>query len=224
MSATVTEVVKFVAPNAATNFVALFNLRDAHELRRKINDTTPEEAFAIMDAIGKSRVLTELSMGVLSIELAIANGIPPVHVKRWIRENITREDLAIAREAFAEACVLKAQLVLTAEPRNMQEAQVNKELSARYQWMAERVDANNWGPPKKETPVPPAARITFNMNGSQPSGVTIDVDGTSADTPALAASPDPERAIGPQFAGFRFAVPDAQRMARRSDAASDEDR
>ena len=216
MSSTVTEVAKFVAPNAATNFVALFNLRDAQELRRKINDTSPEDAYKVLETIGKSRVLTELSMGVLSIELAIANGLPPIHVKRWIKENISREDLAIAREAFAEACVLKAQLVLTAEPRNMQEAQVNKELSARYQWMAERVDANNWGPPKKDTPVPPAARITFNMQGSQPSGVTIDVDASSTSADALAA-PDPARELGPQFAGFRFAVPSDQPVARGGD-------
>jgi len=124
---------------------------------------SPEEWLAVLDEIGVEAVLETVASGRLPVEIALSNRIPMMLFREWFERAVDPERLKTAMRSHAEIAVLKSQLSLAAAPETPAEAAVQKELSVRYAWVAERLHAEKWGPPQKKTEAPPVVNIVFNM-------------------------------------------------------------
>lgn len=119
------------------------------------SQVTRDEWLARLDEIGEETVLETVAAGRLPVEIAISNRIPMMLFREWMEKRVDPERLKAAARSHAEVSVLKSQLSLAAAPETPAEAAVQKELSHRYAWVAERMDPERWGPPqKKEAPLP----------------------------------------------------------------------
>lgn len=125
-----------------------------------------EEWFELLDNIGEDVVLETVASGRLPAEIALSNRIPLMVFREWFEERVNTDRLKVAARSHAEVAVLKSTLSLSAAPDSPADAAVQKELSARYAWIAERMDPERWGPPQKKDAAPPSVNIVFNMGKS----------------------------------------------------------
>jgi hypothetical protein len=126
-----------------------------------------EEWIAMLDEFGESGVLEVVASGRMPVEIAISNRIPMMVFREWMDKNVSAERLLTAQRSAAEVNILKSQLALAAQPANPAEAALQKELSHRYAWLAERADPEKWGPPRNKNDAPPMVSIVFNMDKVQ---------------------------------------------------------
>ena len=138
----------------------LFTDADHLTVQRRVSR---DDVFAHMDVVGVDSVLEFVASGRLLTELAIMLEFPIIYVREWAEKNLDKGRLRTAMKAYAESCLVKAQLSLQMTPENPQEAQVMRATAEHYTWAAERVDSDTWGPPKKSAEAPPAVSIVFNL-------------------------------------------------------------
>lgn len=126
-----------------------------------------EEWIAMLDEFGEEGVLEVVASGRMPVEIAISNRIPMMVFREWMDKNVSADRMLTAQRSFAEVSILKSQLSLAAQPANPAEAALQKELSNRYAWLAERADPEKWGPPRQKNDAPPMVNIVFNMDKVQ---------------------------------------------------------
>lgn len=126
-----------------------------------------EEWIALLDEFGEDGVLEVVASGRMPVEIAISNRIPMMVFREWMDKNVSADRMLTAQRSFAEVSILKSQLSLAAQPANPAEAALQKELSNRYAWLAERADPEKWGPPRQKNDAPPMVNIVFNMDKVQ---------------------------------------------------------
>jgi len=149
-----------VIPSAATQWDILFQLKEDFDDAY----TGDAEAYrAALDALGADKILDFVSHGRLPVELALANRIPPMVLQEWIEDNITPEQMERAKRNCAEVCVLKSTLCLTASPETPQDGVQQRALAEQYAGIAEKMDPERWGPPRKAEPPPPSVVLNFNI-------------------------------------------------------------
>lgn len=124
-----------------------------------------EEWIALLDEFGEDGVLEVVASGRMPVEIAISNRIPMMIFREWMDKNVSADRMLTAMRSAGEVNVLKSQLALAAQPANPAEAALQKELSHRYAWLAERADPERWGPPRNKGDAPPMVNIVFNTSG-----------------------------------------------------------
>lgn len=124
---------------------------------------TRQQTYAHLDMLGEDQVLEYISRGRLPNELAIDTRLPIVFVNDWIADRVDAKRLERAYQGYAQSCILKANLALSVQPENPQEAQVIRAMSEHMVWVAERSDPSRWGPPRKAEPPPPTVNLVFNI-------------------------------------------------------------
>lgn len=134
-----------------------------------------EHYFALLDGIGVDTVLEFIASGRLPVELALSNGIPRIIFAEWMDDRVDKAKLKVAMRSHAQVAVLKSQLALQATPDSPAEATVQKELSIRLAWTAERMDPETWGTARKDDRQPPAVNISLNLGGAPPEQLPTDI-------------------------------------------------
>lgn len=138
--------------NPSAKFDALFKQRGA--LPCSVTDEIT--AIGKIEKLGKRAILERIASGQLLNEIAIDLGVPIMVFRKWIRDNVSEEDLLVAREACAESLMLKSTLVLTVTYDSPGHASIARAFSERLAQMAERLDPERWAQrkPKDETASP----------------------------------------------------------------------
>lgn len=128
--------------------------------------TTPEFYSKYMASLGGQFFLNTISAGQLPAEVALEINVPVLFLKSWLAENVPAEELNAARKSCAESLVVKSKTILLLPLEDNVAAGLAKEYSKRMLWIAERMDADVWGPPlKEENDRPSTFSITINSAG-----------------------------------------------------------
>lgn len=129
---------------------------------------------------GYLRVGEAVASGVLPWEWARRNGYSQMVFRDWW-DKAPAAFRSRAYRAHAEACVVKAELVLSVAPLSKEDAQVQTALAGAYMNRAEKLDPEQWNPGKSK-PVDSRAlsiKITGKINGMSHlygGGPVIDAD------------------------------------------------
>ena len=127
------------------------------------------------EQVGPEHVLDCLFAGQMPLEIAFDLGVPYRVFKRWMDMRCDPADLGAAQNACAEACVLKAQMVLSMPALDATDAAQQRAYSKLLQWMAERLHSDKWGPPKtSDGSAPPAFVVNVINPHSKSETTTID--------------------------------------------------
>lgn len=100
---------------------------------------TAEAPAVVLDLVASGRLLSDIAAHL---------DVPQMDLRLWVGENLPAADFDAAKRAGAESLMFKAAAVLEVSPANAQDAAQMRALSAHYTKMAERMDADVWGPPK----------------------------------------------------------------------------
>lgn len=100
---------------------------------------SPDAAAVILDLIASGRLLSDI---------AVHLDVPQMDLRLWVSSTIPTQELDAAKRAGAESLMFKAAAVLEVSPGSAQDAAQMRALSAHYTKLAERMDADMWGPPK----------------------------------------------------------------------------
>lgn len=140
--------------------VDLRKLRVPHNADETYYDT-------YMSHLGVGFFLNTIAAGQLPAEIALDLALPVRYMMNWITERTSPEERDTARIMCAESLLVKSKTVLLMPDSDATTAEVQlaREYSKRLAWIAERLDADKWGPPRpSENTAPPSFNITINGN------------------------------------------------------------
>lgn len=127
--------------------------------------------FGRLDATGVPAFLTMMSSGHLPAVIALQNGIPLLWFEEWFELRVDKNLLRRAKHACAQVASARSAAVLKGTPINPAAAILQKSLSERLAWQAERLDPEHWGVQKTQGPsqVPITIRINLTAPKRDPS-------------------------------------------------------
>lgn len=125
--------------------------------------TTPEYYERHLAHLGSPFVMSLIAAGQLPNEVALDLAVPIPLFKKWLVQHTGAGEREQTLHMCAESMLVKAQAVLLMDVDSAQDAAQARAYAKQLTWIAERLDNNQWAPPRTiESDAPPTFSITIN--------------------------------------------------------------
>lgn len=184
---------------------------DRNKRPENVRHYSTAEWHARFEREGHDVILNAIACGYTLAAWAVERGFPPLLFAEWCEENLDRKRVVAANRVAADLAAHES-ITIFDNPESNVTMQAVHHARARAQhktWLAERRDADRWGPPKAVPPQQaPVALNVYMGTGDVPSEVLAEI----ADKKAAKLARAPERFD-----------PNKDRIAKRSDAEDAEE-
>lgn len=138
-----------------------------HSNPDRIKAASKEQWFALFAQDGDDVIYNAISLGQTVPAYGVERGFPPFYFMEWCEQQLDRKKVILARRT---AAALAAYQSVTAfdDPDTKSSMQAVHHVRAKAQhktWMAERQDAEAWGPPKSVAPQQPPVALVVSIDG-----------------------------------------------------------